>query len=151
MENSYVIEFLNENEFRKRERALKKCNMLAYKKLIFDYYPNFREGKFAGTLVSKCDSNDIYEYYSYELALPTDIMFKKRFGIIVLHYRVYYNQKIVLLTTITPEDILTIGDQLYKGVLLSRKHIKKDMFKIDLLNMLNKQNNKRERVRYYEK
>ena len=35
MKNSYVIEFLNENEFRKKERAVKKYNMLAYKKLIF--------------------------------------------------------------------------------------------------------------------
>ena len=30
MKNSLVIEYLNENEFRKKERAVKKNNMLAY-------------------------------------------------------------------------------------------------------------------------
>ena len=38
MKNSYVIEYLNENEFRKKERAVKKYNMLAYKKLIFEFH-----------------------------------------------------------------------------------------------------------------
>lgn len=31
----YVLEYVNENEYRKLERSLKKYNMLAYKKLIF--------------------------------------------------------------------------------------------------------------------
>ena len=34
------------------ERNLKKCNMLAYKKLYFDYYPSLKDGKFLGELVS---------------------------------------------------------------------------------------------------
>ena len=37
MNNNYVLEYLNENEFRKKERAIKKYNMLAYKKLLFEY------------------------------------------------------------------------------------------------------------------
>ena len=41
MKNNFVIEYLNENEFRKKERAIKKYNMLAYKKLVFDFYPSF--------------------------------------------------------------------------------------------------------------
>ena len=52
MKSSYIIEYVNENEFRKKERAVKKYNMLAYKKLLFDYYPNLREGNFQGVLVS---------------------------------------------------------------------------------------------------
>ena len=40
--NNYLIEYLNENEFRKRERSIKKYNMLAYKKLLFEYYPSLR-------------------------------------------------------------------------------------------------------------
>ena len=59
MKNSYVIEYLNENEFRKKERAVKKYNMLAYKKLIFDFYPSFREGKFEGILISKNSTEGI--------------------------------------------------------------------------------------------
>ena len=34
----YIIDYINENEFKKLERALKKYNMLAYKKLNFEYY-----------------------------------------------------------------------------------------------------------------
>ena len=79
--HSYVVEYLNENEFRKKERAVKKYNMLAYKKLV-------------------------------------------------------------MLDTLTPEDILTEGHQkelsTYKGVMVSKSHADRDMFKINLLNMLDK-------------
>ena len=137
MKNSYVIEYLNENEFRKKERAVKKYNMLAYKKLMFDFYPNFREGKFDGVITSKNTKDKIFKY---DLKLPTDAMFSKVHGDIILHYTVYETQKIVMLDTIDPEDILTEGHQkelsTYKGVMVSKSHAEKDMFKIDLLNML---------------
>ncbi len=137
MKNSYIIEYLNENEFRKKERAVKKYNMLAYKKLIFNFYPNFRDGKFEGVVVSKNTSEGITKY---ELKLPTDSMFSKVYEDLILHYTVYENQKIVMLNTITPEDILTEGHQkeleTYKGIPLSKSHADKDMFKINLLNML---------------
>ena len=139
MKNSYVIEYLNENEFRKKERAVKKYNMLAYKKLIFEFYPGFREGNFEGVVVSKNTSEGIIKY---ELKLPTDVMFAKVYEDIVLHYTVYENQKIVMLDNITPDDILTEGHQkeltTYKGVPISKSHAEKDMFKINLLNMLGK-------------
>ena len=139
MKNSYIIEYLNENEFRKKERAVKKYNMLAYKKLIFEFYPGFREGNFNGVVVSKNASDGIIKY---ELKLPTDTMFSKVYEDLVLHYTVYENQKIVMLNTITPEDILTEGHQkeltTYKGVPVSKSHAEKDMFKINLLNMLEK-------------
>ena len=139
MKNSYVIEFLNENEFRKKERALKKYNMLAYKKLIFEYYQSFREGDFNGVIVSKNTTEGITEY---ELKLPTDATFAKVYKDIVLHYTVYDNQRIVMLNNITPDDILTEGHQkeleTYKGIPISKSHAEKDMFKINLLNMLEK-------------
>ena len=34
MNRNYLMEYLNENEFRKKERAIKKYNMLGYKKHI---------------------------------------------------------------------------------------------------------------------
>lgn len=139
MKNSYVIEYLNENEFRKKERAVKKYNMLAYKKLMFDFYPNFREGKFDGVITSKNTKDKIFKY---DLKLPTDAMFSKVHGDIILHYTVYESQKIVMLDTIDPEEILTEGHQkelsTYKGVMVSKSHAEKDMFKINLLNMLEK-------------
>ena len=137
--NNYVIEYLNENEFRKKERAVKKYNMLAYKKLIFEFYPSMREGEFLGVIVSQNDKDDITKY---ELKLPTDTMFNKVHGDIVLHYSVYHQQKIIMLDNLTPDDILTEGHQkeltTYKGVMVSKIHAAKDIFKINLLNMIEK-------------
>lgn len=139
MKNSFVIEYLNENEFRKKERSVKKYNMLAYKKLVFDYYPSFRDGNFKGVITMKNAKDGITKY---ELKLPTDRMFAKVHGDIVLHYTVYENQKLVMLDTITPEEILDEGHQkeltTYKGVMVSKSHAEKDMFKINLLNMIGK-------------
>ena len=139
MNLTYIFEYINENEFRKLERSLKKYNMLAYKKLYFEYYPALKEGKFLGEVVST-DSN--LNTKTYELKLPTDIMFEKVHGNIKLHYIVYENEKIVMLDKLTPMDILTEGHQselvTYKGVMVSKQHSDKDIFKINLLNMLQK-------------
>ena len=70
----YHFEYVNENEFRKKERSVRKYNMLAYKKLTFEYYPSIREGKFLGKLVST-DSKEHSK--TYELKLPTDSLFAK--------------------------------------------------------------------------
>lgn len=139
IKSNYIIDYVNENEFKKKERAIKKYNMLAYKKLLFDYYPSLREGKFQGVLVS---TNDLEKTEKYELTLPTDKTFVKVHGNITLHYTVYLEQKTVILETLTPEDILTEGHQkeltTYKGVMVSKSHKDLDMFKINLLNSMNK-------------
>ena len=140
MNTNYVIEYLNENEYRKKERAVKKYNMLAYKKLIFEYYPSLREGNFIGVIFSRNDKEDTI---TYELKLPTDPMFSKVHGDITLSYTIYNKQKIIMLDDIsTPDDILTEGHQkeltTYKGVMVSKNHAEKDIFKINLLNMLQK-------------
>ena len=139
MNDNYVIEYLNENEYRKKERAIKKYNMLAYKKLIFEFYPSLRDGKFIGVLTS---SNNKENIYKYELKLPTDAMFNKVHGDIILHYSVNKKKKIVMLDNLTPDDILTEGHQkeltTYKGVMVSKTHAQKDIFKINLLNMIEK-------------
>ena len=54
----------------------------------------------------------------------------------------YEDDKIVMLDTLIPEDILSEGHQselvTYKGVMISKQHSEKDMFKINLLNLINK-------------
>ena len=139
MKQSYIIEYLNENDFRKKERSVRKYNMLAYKKLTFTYYPELRKGKFLGKEVSK---NEKDKTVSYELKLPTDELFAKVHGEIILHYTVYLEKNIILLTNITPEGILDEGHRAelstYKGVMISKTNPEKDMFKINLLNMLEK-------------
>ena len=137
MKEAYLFEYVNENEFKKLERALKKYNMLAYKKLNFEYYPALRSGNFIGELVS---TNKKESTETYELKLPSDHMFKQVHGDVTLKYIVYKNENIVMLDTITPTDILLEGHMAelttYKGVMISKANASKDMFKIDLLNML---------------
>jgi hypothetical protein len=140
MENkSYIFEYLDENDFRKKERSVRKYNMLAYKKLTFSYYPELRKGSFLGKEVGKDEKT---KTVSYELKLPTDDLFAKVHGEIILHYTVYLEKHIILLTNITPEEILDEGHRAelstYKGVMISKAHPEKDMFKINLLNMLGK-------------
>ena len=133
----FILDYINENEYRKLERALKKYNMLAFKKLNFEYYPSLRNGEFIGELVSK---NQKAGTITYELKLPSDHMFSQVHGDIKLHYIVYEKEKVVMLDTITPSDILLEGHMAelttYKGVMISKNNAEKDMFKIDLLNML---------------
>ena len=133
----FILDYINENEYRKLERALKKYNMLAFKKLNFEYYPSLRNGEFIGELVSK---NQKAGTKTYELKLPSDHMFSQVHGDIKLHYIVYEKEKVVMLDTITPSDILLEGHMAelttYKGVMISKNNAENDMFKIDLLNML---------------
>ena len=140
MKQDYIFEYQNENEFRKIERSVRKYNMLAYKKLTFDYYPQIKNGEFLGKLVGEEDQGNIKHY---DLVLPTDDMFVKVHGEMILHYSVYTNKNIVLLTNITCDDtILEEGHRTelkaYKGVMISKENPEKDMFKINLLNMLQK-------------
>ena len=139
MKESYMFEYINENEFKKLERSLNKYDMLAYKKLYFEFYPALKEGNFLGELIS---TNSSQATKTYELKLPTDIMFSKVHGDIKLVYLVYENEKIVMLDKIMPVDILSEGHRqelvTYKGVMVSKQHSEKDMFKINLLNMIQK-------------
>lgn len=139
MDKAYIFEYLDENDFRKKERSVRKYNMLAYKKLTFEYYPEIRKGNFLGAEISK---NEKEKTVSYELKLPTDELFAKVHGEIILHYTVYTDKGIILLTNITPENILDEGHRAelstYKGVMISKTNPEKDVFKINLLNMLEK-------------
>lgn len=136
---SYIFEYVNENEFNKKEKTVKKYNMLAYKKLIFDYYPELRAGNFLGERVATNKSEGTEKY---ELKLPTDNMFAKVHGELRLHYTVYLDKNIILLTNITPDEILIEGHKAelstYKGVIISKSHPQRDKFKINLLNTMDK-------------
>ena len=138
MTDKYIFEYTNENNFNKLESALKKYNMLAYKKLCFEYYPALKEGNFLGTIVEEDDD----EGTRYELKLPTDPMFSKVHGDVKLHYLVKSNSNVIVIDKLTPEKILSEGHQselvTYKGVMVSKEEKEKDIFKINLLNMISK-------------
>ena len=139
MKLNYIFEYENENDFRKKERTVRKYNMFAYKKLNFEFYPEIRSGNFLGELVSVSKKDNTK---SYELKLPTDKLFAQVHGEIRLHYTVYESNHIILLTNITPEDILEEGHRAelstYKGVMISKTHPEKDLFKVNLLSMIQK-------------
>lgn len=138
MKEAFTFEYANEIEFRKLEKSLKKYNMLAYKKLIFDYYPDIKNGKFLG---QKLSMDQAINTSTYELKLPSSEVFIKVHGEVKLNYTVYYDQGIVLLNVITPTEILLEGHaselKTYKGILISNHNSQKDIFKINLLNIMN--------------
>ncbi len=138
MKDTYFsLDYVNENEFRKLERSLKKYNTLAYKKLCFNYYPELRKGSFVGEMVSQNKKNGTM---TFELKLPSDSTFTSIYGEVKLKYIVYKKEKTILLDTITPEDILLKGHKeeltAYKGIMISKENASKERFKIDLLNAL---------------
>jgi len=133
----YVFEYLNEYDFNSKERTLRKYNKLAHKKLMFNYYPELKMGNFLGKLVSVNGNVS-----NYELKIETDKVSEKVHGEIKLHYSVYSDKHVVLLTNITPEEILgeAYSSELdtYKGVIISKSNPQKDIFKVNLINMLQK-------------
>lgn len=139
MGGNFLFDYINENEFKKIENSLKKYNMLAFKKLYLEYYPSLKVGKFLGKITS---TNEDSTVITYELKLPTDIMFEKVHGPVSLHYLVYLEKKVIMLDRITPENIFIEGHQseleTYKGVMVSKQNSQKDIFKINLLNMIQK-------------
>ena len=133
----YKLDYVNENEFHELERALKKYNMRAFKKLNFDYYLLLKDGKFEGKIVS---TNKKDGTVTYELKLPSDAMFVQVHGEVKLIYIVDKKEETVMLKEITPKKILLEGNKselgTYKGIMISSPNPAKDRFKIDLLNML---------------
>ena len=137
MKGRYILDYLDENNFKKLERSLKKYNMVAYKKLMFDFYPKLRSGEFVGELVS---INKHEQTETYDLKLPTDSLFVKVYGEVKLNYTVYKQNNIVMLNNLEPKDILLDGHKseltAYKGIMISKANAQKEMFKIDLLSRL---------------
>lgn len=138
MKEAFTFEYANEIEYRKLEKSLKKYNMLAYKKLLFDYYNDLKNGKFLG---EKLMHDITINASTYELKLPSSEVFIKVHGEVKLNYTVYHDQSVVLLNVITPTDILLEGHnselKTYKGILISNQNAQKDIFKINLLNIMN--------------
>lgn len=137
MRSRFLLDYLDENYFKKLERSLKKYNMMAYKRLVFDFYPKLRAGEFVGELTS---INKHEQTETYELKLPTDNLFVKVYGEVKLSYTVYKSENTVMLNSLEPKDILMDGHKTeltaYKGIMISKANAQKEMFKIDLINKL---------------
>lgn len=134
MKQRFLLDYLDENYFKKLERSLKKYNMVAFKKLMFDFYPKLRNGEFVGELVS-INKHDQTE--TYDLKLPTDNLFVRVYGEVKLNYTVYKAQHTIMLNILEPQNILMDGHKseltAYRGIMISKANAAKEMFKIDLL------------------
>ena len=119
----------NENVFKHMEKVLKKTNLLAYKKLVFEIYPKLKSKDFS--FAQK--NGDMYI-----VDVPTDAMFKKVFGEIKLHFKVVSSG--VKLVEISPKDYFLTDDEFicYKGIFIPESQKDKGIFKVNLINMLKK-------------
>ncbi|MFV0275474.1 MAG: hypothetical protein ACK5HL_04480 [Bacilli bacterium] len=133
MNKSYTIEYLNEIDFKKKEKALRKYNKLAFKEFTINFLPELRLGNLIGTLIS---TDSKMGKSNYEFELSSDKLFKKVHGNLKVTFSVFENKKIVVLNTIMPESILDEGHKLeletYKGVIISKINSQRDKFKINL-------------------
>ena len=83
--SKYIFKYVNEDEFNRCEKTIKKYDSLVYKKLLFSYYPNLKEGNFSGDLISQTDN-----VLTYSLEIPcTSQVQEKLYGNYKLIYSVY--------------------------------------------------------------
>lgn len=112
-----IITYLDENEFRKRVKALRIYFPKCYKYLEFQAFPILRkENKIDGI---------------YEVELPSGDLFKRVYGPMLLKFSV--QNDVAILEDITPSEfLLTCFNKylpIYKGIPYDSK---KDLFKIKL-------------------
>ena len=120
MNESFFI-YMDENDFRKKKRALARYFKKCHKYLIFEAMPKLKQkGKKDGV---------------YEVELPAPKLFVKVYGKILLKFSV--KNDIAILEDITPNDILLACYSkdlpTYKGIPYDTK---KDLEKIKIMEVL---------------
>lgn len=98
-----IITFIDENDYKVCERALRNFNMRTYKDLVFKVVKELKKPQEDG---------------NYSIELYTDSTFKKVYGSIKLNYFVKNN--VVVITGLSPSEILhnlhISLPKVYKGV-----------------------------------
>lgn len=117
-----ILVYLDENDFRKKERALRKYFMRNYKYLQFDFFPRLKqEGKRDGR---------------YSVKLATSKLFESVYGKMELLFSV--KNDVAILEDIAPGDFLLDCYErevpCYKGIPYRNK---KDLEKIKIMERLN--------------
>ena len=114
-----IITYIDENDFIKQTRALKKYYMRTYKDLFFNVNYKMKQAD--------------YEDGDYEIKLYTEESFKKVYGEFILKF--FVKDKVIIIKEITPREILIDLFKMkllktYKGVPYRNEF---DLFKIKLL------------------
>lgn len=117
-----IVTYIDENDFIKKQRALRKYFTKCYKYLVFKAIPKLKEP-------NKKDG-------VYEVELPSGDLFKRVYGPMKLKFSV--QNDIAVLEDITPSELLLncyMKDlPVYKGLPYDTK---KDLFKIKLEVQMN--------------
>jgi len=116
-----ILMYLNENEFNKKERALRRYFKKSYKYMMFKLMPTLKkDGKKEG---------------KYEIELPTDEIFEKVYGPIKVLFTV--SKDVVVLEDIIPDEFLMKCFErnlpIYKGI---PYYNEKDLKKIKIVERL---------------
>ena len=116
-----ILMYLNENEFNKKERALRRYFKKSYNYMMFKLMPTLKkDGKKEG---------------KYEIELPTDEIFKKVYGPIKVLFTV--SNDVVVLEDIIPDEFLMKCFErnlpIYKGI---PYYNEKDLKKIKIVERL---------------
>lgn len=116
-----MIKYQNENEFRKRKKALSRYFRKNYKYLMYTVFPKLKEEH-------KVDGK-------YELELPTNDLFTRIYGPMKLLFSV--KNDITYLEDIIPNNLLTLCYErdlpTYKGIPYASK---KDFKKLKIMEKL---------------
>ena len=119
-----TLTYLDENDFNKQLRAIRTYFMNVYKYLTFDF---FKKGIF---------EQEIGVHWLY---LPTDRLFEKVYGKLMMQYEV--TDRVIILIRFEPRDILIAGYiselNTYKGVFYRDE---KDKKKIEIIKRLKEVN-----------
>ena len=130
----YDFIYENEKEFKQLERGLKKINMVAYKKLLFEIYPNLKNGN-----LKQAKKNDNL----YEIELPTDKIYEQVYlSKFKLVFKIIDNK--VNLIGLLPKELLLASYEdkttIHKGIIfptVPTVSLDKYMFAVNLITMLN--------------
>ena len=130
----YVLDYFDEIEFAKLTKSLKKYNQAAFEKLMLQYYPYLKSGKFIGEIINKDEVNNTE---TYEVKLPSTKLFAMIHGEIKLRYIVSFKQNIVMLDSISPSDLFLEASmydlEIYRDVVVSKANLQKNKLSIDMI------------------
>ena len=126
------------NQYQENEKILKYTFPKYHYKLQVEYYNSLKKGNFIGDVIS---SNEEEQVTIYEYKFATSKVFEKVHGELKINYVVYHKDRLIRLIELETEYFFKNakdGIINYKGCIVTKKNQEKDVYKINLITMLNK-------------
>lgn len=125
-------------KFQENEKILKTTHPKLYFKLQVEYYDSLKKGNFIGKIIGE---NEEDQLTIYEYKFETSKVFEKVHGELKFNYAVYHKSKLIRIRELEPEYFFQNAQDgiiNYKGCIVTKKNQEKDIYKINLITMLNK-------------